>query len=72
MASGVYPVRASEDEKDRWQKAADAAGLSFNAWARRTLNGQVDLEKALIRLETQPPVFRPDPKPVSTKKVKRR
>lgn len=45
----VFPLRASEAERKRWQAAADAAGLSFNAWARRSLIAAAELEEALGR-----------------------
>lgn len=49
MASKVYPLRASEFERRRWQVAADGHGLSFNAWVRRALNSQAELDEALAR-----------------------
>lgn len=49
VASKVFPLRASELERQAWQRAADGCGLSFNAWARRALNQQADLDEALAR-----------------------
>jgi hypothetical protein len=49
VASKVFPLRASEEERAEWQAAADAVGLSFNGWARRSLNEQVGFERALVR-----------------------
>jgi len=82
--SKVYPIRAGEDDRAKWQECADLAGLSFNAWAVGALNSQVDLELALARLEEKPSVsqvatrqvrsdfaFRPDPKPGKPLKLKR-
>jgi len=73
--SKVYPIRAGEDDRAKWQECADLAGMSFNAWAVQALNSQVDLDLALARLEEpvaqvvpwgvlQPSdfAFRPDPK----------
>lgn len=39
-------MKASEEERDRWKGVAASAGLSFNAWARRALNEQADLDQA--------------------------
>ena len=49
----VYPLRAQESERARWQSVADSAGLSFNAWLRRSLNTAADLEEALRRQEVR-------------------
>lgn len=49
----VYPLRASPVERARWQSVADAAGLSFNAWLRRSLNAAAELEEALRRQEVR-------------------
>jgi predicted HicB family RNase H-like nuclease len=47
--SKVFPLRASETERHNWQLAADGNGISFNAWARRSLNEQAALDEALKR-----------------------
>lgn len=31
-------IRCSEDEKQAWEAASDAAGQSFSAWAAKQLN----------------------------------
>lgn len=49
MASRVFPLRASDVERKRWQARADAAGRSFNRWARDALNRVAELEEALGR-----------------------
>lgn len=51
MPSKVFPLRASEEERAKWQRSAEAQGISFNAWARRALNEQAALEAALRRQE---------------------
>lgn len=37
----VVKVKATEDERDRWKAEAAACGLSFGAWAARTLDAAV-------------------------------
>lgn len=70
--SKIYPIRADESDRARWQECADRAGLSFNAWAVKALNSEVGLVMALERDPAQSDfLFRPDPKPVSTKKGRR-
>lgn len=51
MASKVFPLRASPEERAAWQEAAVLGGLSFNAWARRALNEQAEHERVLRRIE---------------------
>ena len=46
MRRSVY---GSELEWLRWVAAAEAAGLSLNAWVRRSLCGAAELEEALRR-----------------------
>lgn len=31
---GVFPIRVSDETRVRWQRLADAAGLSLGAWVR--------------------------------------
>jgi hypothetical protein len=79
--SKVYPIRAGEDDRAKWQECADRAGLSFNAWAVKALNSETDLEQALERLEEPKALdvqkvfhdfaFKPHPKPERTKKGRR-
>lgn len=38
MATKVFPLRATEGERQKWGRCAELAGESFNAWARRELN----------------------------------
>lgn len=38
MARDVYPLRVSTEERERWQAAADAAGVSLPEWIRRRLD----------------------------------
>lgn len=59
MASKVFPIRAAAEERARWQAAADRAGLSFNAWARRSLNDQAELDAA-VEAESAPRPVVPD------------
>lgn len=49
VPSKVFPIRATEAERAGWQLAAEGAALSFNAWARRSLNEQAEMERALAR-----------------------
>lgn len=51
MASRIYSLRATEQERTRWEKAAQLSNLTYNAWARRALNSQAELDEALSRLE---------------------
>lgn len=51
MPSVVKAFRASPAEFALWREGAALRGLSFNAWARRALNEQADLDRALAREE---------------------
>lgn len=51
MSSKVFPLRASEAERQRWQQCADLRGLSFNAWARQMLNEAAALDEAVRETE---------------------
>ena len=44
-------IWASEEEWERWEKAA--TGTTRNAWIRRALNSQAELDEALARVEAQ-------------------
>lgn len=48
MASTVTALRASDGELETWKLLAAELGLSFNGWARRALNEQADLDRALL------------------------
>lgn len=41
-------VRCSEAEYAAWKAVAAALGLPFNRWARRALNDQLELDRALL------------------------
>lgn len=70
-------VRAREDQWAAWTEAASG---NLNRWICAALDQQVDLDKALARLDEEPvsqaPVvihptdfaFRPDPKPGRSRK----
>ena len=58
-SSTVRSLRASTEEWSAWQQAADRAGLSLNAWARKALARVSELENALARQDTPKP--RPEP-----------
>ena len=47
--TSVRSLRASTEEWSAWQQAADRAGLSLNAWARKALARVSELENALAR-----------------------
>lgn len=51
--SKVFPIRAAISEREHWQQASDLTGLSFNAWARKSLNHAAELEKAIKRQEAK-------------------
>jgi len=36
--SRTLGLRATDDERAAWQRAADASGISLKNWARRSLN----------------------------------
>lgn len=59
MASKVFPIRASEEERQRWGAAAERAGLSFNAWARRALNDRAQLDESLVAQARNTPAAGP-------------
>jgi len=42
-------LHASQEEIDRWKKAAELAGKPFNGWARKALTERAELEAALDR-----------------------
>lgn len=48
MASTVTALRAADTEIETWKGVAVELGLSFNGWARRALNEQADLDRALL------------------------
>lgn len=48
MASVVTALRASDIEIEVWKGIAADLGLSLNGWARRALNEQADLDRALL------------------------
>lgn len=48
MSSQVVALRAADTEIETWKLLAAELGLSFNGWARRALNEQADLDRALL------------------------
>jgi hypothetical protein len=47
--SVVKALRAFDREFDLWKRIAALRGLSFNAWARKSLNDQAALDEVLLR-----------------------
>lgn len=49
MTSVVRSVRARSEEWSLWSAVAARLGVTLNAWARRALNDQAELDLALLR-----------------------